>query len=92
MLGFRIDPDPALGPAPLLPLHPINDLLQGWNLIAGVVKRITLVKLREVLLGAERLEFGQREVFREPAADKEEAQPEMRLGGLLRCSTFLPGG
>lgn len=69
MLGFGIDadrPPQFLGP----PLGEVDDLGQRRHLILAVVGRITGAQLRQALLRAERLQFGEREILGKPVGQR----------------------
>ena len=66
MLGFRVQADaPAL--TELQGFHQVDDLLQGRDFQAAVEARVARADIRDALDGAQGLQFGEGEIFAEPA-------------------------
>ena len=68
VLGFGIDADAAAG-ACRRRLGQCDDLVKGRDRLLAVEGRIGGAQLRQTLTGAQRLQFGQREILGEPAGD-----------------------
>jgi hypothetical protein len=80
VLGFGVDPDGAAD-AGALGLGEVDHLLQGRN---GELPVLGLVAIRHGLLGAQRLDLGEREVAREPVGGVD----AVHLAGGLARSEF----
>ena len=81
MLGLGVDPDRHAAALALLGRE-VEHLVEGGDLEAPVVPRVGRTHLRQTLLGAQRLELGEREVLGEPAGER----------GAVNALGGLPGG
>ena len=87
VLGLGVDADRPVQLARQA-AREVDDLLEGRHLVAAVVERVARPQLGDALLGAQRLELGEREVLGEPAGERDAvdrlrraAARKLRVGG-----------
>ena len=80
MLELGDDPDRA-GAARAELVAQVDDLLEGRDLVAAVVERVALADVGQPLLGAQRLQLGEREVLGEPAVRRCRRRSPSSSGG-----------